>query len=479
MKTLLTLTVYTLLVLHNVLFAQSNKSAIKDIDVQLNKMAETEHLSGVVLIAKNNEILYHKAFGFSNRADHILNRPNTRFNMASMTKMFTGMAILQLVESSKLSLDQTVGSYLPDYPNRAVTDSVTIHQLLTHTSGMGNFWEELDKVPKEKYRSIDDYIPLFINKPLLFKPGSRYQYSNSGYTLLGKIIEQVTGLTYFEYIRQHILLPARMYKTDALELDEAQPQMATGYTMSLTQPGQWKNNNFANVIKGGPAGGYYTTAGDLLRFSNIVRGQQLLNKKSTELYITGKIKYDKGSYAYGMSADTINDHAVFGHTGGHFGIANEFLVCPDLGYTVVIMTNGEVENYWAVSNLIKSKLLGSSDGTNNYYFTKSVIEAIVSGRDESGIKIIAADEKKYKLRESVIDRWAYHLLFDKQNRSAIALFKFNVKSFPESAGAIYSLAESYRLTGERQKARANYEQYLKLEPDDDEVREKIKSLTDK
>jgi CubicO group peptidase (beta-lactamase class C family) len=456
--------------------AQPDKAGINKISAQLEKMSKNDHLSGVILIAKNNQVVYQKAFGFANRADLVRNQMTTRFNMASMTKMFTGMAILQLAEKGKLTTDQPVGRYLPDYPNKTVADSVTIHQLLTHTSGLGNFWEELDKVPKEKYRSVNDYLRLFASKPLAFKPGSRYAYSNAGYVLLGKIIEQVSGQTYFDFVRDHILLPAGMRNTEAFELDDAQPRIATGYTMSPEKPGSWKNNNYVNVFKGGPAGGYYTTAEDLLRFSKAVSSHLLLNKQSTGLYLKGKVKYDKGHYSYGMSTDTLNGHGIAGHTGGHFGIANEFFICPGLGYTVIIMTNGEAENYWDAANLIKSTLLGATPATDNYYFTKKVIREVVNNGEEAGYKLIGGKRPSEQLRESVVDRWSYHLLFDQKNQAALALFRLNVKCFPESSSALYSLAEGYRLTADKKNAISIYEQYLLLEPDDAEAKEKLHFL---
>lgn len=449
---------------------------INRISTELEKMAHTDHLSGVMLIAKDSKILYQKALGFSNRADLVKNQLNTRFNMASMTKMFTGMAILQLAERGKLSISQTVGKYLPDYPDKVVADSVTIYQLLTHTSGLGNFWDEFDKVPKEKYQSVDDFIRLFAGKPLLFTPGSRYSYSNAGYILLGKIIENVSGQTYFNFVREHILLPARMHNTEAIVLDDVQPGLATGYTMAQEKPGHWKNNNFVNVFKGGPAGGYYTTAADLLRFSNAISNHQLLNKNSTDLYLTGKVKYDKGYYAYGISSDTINGYGIAGHTGGHFGIANEFLMCPQSGYTVVILTNGEVENYWDVANLIKSNLFGPSPSSDNYYFSKKIINEVIRNGEEAGYRITITEGPSYHLRESVIDRWAYHCLFDKKNQAAIALFKLNRRCFPESTGAMYSLAEGYRLSGDKENAQATYKEYLIHEPDDKEAKEKLEKL---
>lgn len=460
----------------NVFSQISQKENIKRLSSELEKMEQTDHLSGVVLIAKDNKILYQKAFGFSNRADKVRNQLDTRFNMASMTKMFTGMAILQLAEKGKLSIDQTVGRYLPNYPNKTVADSVTIHQLLTHTSGLGNFWEELDKVPKDKYLSVDDYIRLFANKPLQSIPGKRYAYSNAGYVLLGKIIEQVSQQTYFDFIQHHILIPAGMTDTEALKLNESQPHVATGYTMSPEKPGQWMNNNFVNVFKGGPAGGYYTTAGDLLRFSNAITSNLLLNKNSTTQYLSGKVKYDRGFYAYGMSADTINGYGIAGHTGGHFGIANEFLICPVLAYTVIIMTNGEVENYWDVSHLIKTALMGSSPASESFYFTKKTITETLKNGEEAGLKFAVSGSPSLQLRESLIDRWAYHFLFDKKDDAGMTLLRLNKRCFPKSSGAVYNLAEGYRLTGNPEKARIEYEEYLILEPDDAETKEKLQTL---
>jgi CubicO group peptidase (beta-lactamase class C family) len=393
-----------------------------------------------------------------------------------MNKMFTGMAVMQLVQAGRLSPDATVGQYLPDYPNRSVADSVTIHQLLTHTSGMGNFWEEHAKLAKEKFKTVDDYLALFISKPLLFKPGSRYAYSNSGYILLGKIIEQVSGQTWFDYVKEHIFLPAKMNDTDALELDDALPRVATGYTMSREHPGRWKNNIYTNVIKGGPAGGSYSTTADLFRFADAVLTYKLLSTENTALYISGKVKYDRGSYAYGMSTDTLNGHVVFGHTGGHFGIANELMICPDAGYVVVILTNGEVENYWEISNFIKRELFGSTPAIDQYFFTRQVINTTIARGMEAGLQKVSKSNGQLAARESVIERWAFRQLFDKKDLHALDLFRLNRKLFPGSASALYNLGEGYRLCGDLEQAIAVFREYLSQEPDDEEVREKTGSL---
>ncbi|WP_449399221.1 serine hydrolase domain-containing protein [Chryseobacterium wanjuense] len=349
---------------------QAQKPDINTINQQLRKLEKENYLSGVVLIAKNGHPIYKEAFGFANRADSIRNKTSTKFNLASMNKMFTAMAVMQLVEAGKISLQDKVGKYLTDYPNRSVADSVTVHDLLTHTSGMGNFWAEHDKLAKEKFKSVADYLPLFVDQKLTFAPGSNFLYSNSGYMVLGLIIEKITGKSYFDFVKENIYKPAKMMETDAFELDEAIPNLAIGYTMSLEKPGQWKNNIFSNVAKGTPAGGGYSTADDLLKFANALQNNVLLNKKNTELYTSGKVKYREGMYGYGIIENKINGNRIIGHTGGHFGIANELMIFPDLGYTVVILTNGEVENYWEISNLIKKEIGGSTSAIDNFFIPR-------------------------------------------------------------------------------------------------------------
>jgi CubicO group peptidase (beta-lactamase class C family) len=238
----------------------------------LNSLARNEDFSGVVLIAKDGNPILQAAYGYANLADHIPNHIDTRFNMASMGKMFTAVAVMQLVQQGKIALTEEVGRYLPDFPNEAVRTQVTVEQLLTHTSGMGNFWEQLDEKAKDHYRSVSDYIPLFAHEKLLFEPGKGFAYSNNGFTVLGLIIEAVSGKSYFDYVKENIYLPCGMADTDAFALDEPVSRMAIGYSRSQDRPGQLVSNLFVTTFKGGPAGGSYTTAPDLLRFADALVG---------------------------------------------------------------------------------------------------------------------------------------------------------------------------------------------------------------
>ncbi|MFV8347547.1 serine hydrolase [Flavobacterium sp. ZB4P13] len=463
MKQILTL---VLLLMATLTFAQ--KPNLNEIKQQLRVLEKENYLSGVILIAKNGKPIYKEAFGFANLPDSIPNKTNTKFNLASMNKMFTAMAVMQLVEAGKISLQDKVGKYLTDYANKAVADSVTIHQLLTHTSGMASFWEEHDKLAKEKFKTVTDYLPLFVNQKLSFTPGSDFLYSNSGYMVLGLLIEKITGRNYFDFVKENIYKPAKMMNTDAYELDEAISNLATGYTMSLEKPGQWKNNIFLNPTKGTPAGGGYSTADDLLKFANALQNNILLSKESATLYTSGKVKHKgrEGMYGYGFQENTINGHRVIGHAGGHDGIASELMIFPDLGYTVVILTNGEVENYWEVSNLIKKQLVGPTPTIDNFFYTKVIIKAVCNKGYEVAINEMESSSKKYSLRESLIERYGYKLLFEKKYNQAIDLFNLNIHSFPNSTYGYYNISEAYRVSNQKKEAIKFLKLYIEKEPED-------------
>lgn len=456
--------------------SQNRESIINPIKSQLKILEKENNLSGVVLIAKDGKPIYRETFGFSNLPDRVKNKPDTKFNLASINKMFTAIAIMQLVESGKISLQDKVGKHLTDYPNKTVADSVTIHQLLTHTSGMLSFWEEYDKLAKEKFKTVSDYLPLFVDKKLAFAPGSDIYYSNSGYMALGLIIEKVSGQNYFDYVKEHIYQPAKMINTDAYELDNVIPNLATGYTMSLEEPGQWKNNTFLNPTKGTPAGGGYSTADDLLNFANALQSNILLSKENTMLCTSGKVKFREGMYGYGFEETIVNGHRIFGHTGGHDGVASEIMIYPDLGYTVVILTNGEVENYWEASNLIKKQLAGLSQSIDNFFYTKDITKTVTNKGYEASIKEIEQNSKKYSLRENLIERYAYKQLFEKKTNQAIDLFKLNLQFFPNSTNGYYYISEAYRVSGQKKQAIEYLKLYLEKEPEDHEAQLKYKLL---
>ena len=178
----------------------SDARIVRDLRETLVKLVAEDKFSGVALLAKNNAILFEHAYGYADHAFNVRNDINTKFNMGSMEKMFTGVAILQLAQAGTLSLDGKLIEYLPAYPNKAVANSVTIRELLTHTSGLGDFFgPEFAAANMSRFDSLESLLPLFVDKPLLFEPGSKWSYSNAGYIVLGLVIQHVTRESYDTY----------------------------------------------------------------------------------------------------------------------------------------------------------------------------------------------------------------------------------------------------------------------------------------
>src|SRR2546423_11985640 len=210
--------------------AQTAPEPAKELDSYFGSLVTENKLSGVVLVAKNGVTVASKAAGIADKATNAPIDLNTKFNLGSMNKMFTAIAIAQLAQAGKLSFTDTVGKHLPDYPNKEVADKVTIHQLLTHTSGLGMYFGEKFKEQREKLVTVAAHLPLFAADPLAFPPGEKFQYSNAGYMLLGAIIEKVAGQDYYSYVQEHIYKPAGMNDTGFYDPAQENSNLAGGYT---------------------------------------------------------------------------------------------------------------------------------------------------------------------------------------------------------------------------------------------------------
>lgn len=245
--------------------------------------------SGTALVAKDGKIIFETAQGLASQRFGVPNHLGTRFNLGSINKSFTKIAIGQLLAAGKLALSDTLADHLPDYPNREVARQITLEQLLDHSSGLGDFFtERFARSSRALYRSPRDYFPAFADEPLLFAPGSKRRYSNAGYVVLGAVIEAVSGQPYDAYIAEHVFAPAGMTDAGLWALDEPVPDIAIGYTVQDidgTNPqGALRNNTFVLPIKGSPAGSAYATARDLLHFDRALRAGRLLPAGYTEWF---------------------------------------------------------------------------------------------------------------------------------------------------------------------------------------------------
>lgn len=340
--------------------AQTGSSVAKELGNYLDSLVAENKLSGVVLVAKDGITVASKAAGIANKATGAPIDLKTKFNLASMNKMFTSVAIAQLAQAGRLSFSDTVGKHLPDYPNKEVSDKVTIHHLLTHTSGMGMYWNEKFMAQREKLLTVTAHLPLFASDPLAFPPGEKFQYSNSGYMVLGAIIEKASGKDYHAYVQEHIYKPAGMSDTGFYEPGKEISNLAIGYSR-MSPDGkrleEERENTNTREVKGGPAGGGYSTAADLVKFHQALLSYKLLDRKHTELVTTGKVDGPRGSrYGYGFGANTIEGKHTVGHNGGSGGIAVNFEMYPDSGYTAVLLMNSDPPTMMPIVKAIRERI---------------------------------------------------------------------------------------------------------------------------
>jgi CubicO group peptidase (beta-lactamase class C family) len=312
----------------------------------LDSLSAKDEFSGVVLIAKGENTVFAKAYGAADKSAKRMNTIDTKFNLGSCNKMFTGVAIAQLAEQGKLSFGDKVGKYLPDYPNETVRENVTIRQLLTHTSGLGDFFNPKFDEARTRLRTVASYFPLFASDSLQFAPGEKYQYSNAGFVVLGAIVEKVSGEDYYSYVKKHIFIPAGMTGTGFYGDDTVSEKQsaAIGYTdmgpdHRRMEGGQRNPNTDILEPRGGPAGGGYSTAGDLLKFRLALFGNKLLNAAYTDSVVTGKVPTRFGLYGYGFGNERVPDGFVIGHTGGAPGVYARLDMYRESGHTVVVLSN--------------------------------------------------------------------------------------------------------------------------------------------
>jgi CubicO group peptidase (beta-lactamase class C family) len=319
----------------------SDAQIVQRLKAYVERLASRDVFSGAILVARAGKPLYRAAFGEANKDFGARNTPETKFNLGSMNKMFTAVAVLQLVEAGKLSLDDTLGRFLPVGAMRPeVLRKVRIKHLLTHTSGLGSYFtEEWDRQSRALYRSVDDWMALVRPESLQFEPGTRWSYSNTGMLVLGKVIEVASGRDYFDYVREHVYKPAGMTSSDAYELDRVNRNLAVGYEAEESPTGgrTYRNNIFAHVIRGGPAGGGYATVDDLTRFAQALEGGKLLDAEDVRLLTTAKPELNSPDYGFGFQID--EGGRVVGHSGGFMGIDSRLDIYVGEDYTVAALSN--------------------------------------------------------------------------------------------------------------------------------------------
>jgi CubicO group peptidase (beta-lactamase class C family) len=340
---------------------RSDQALTASLDAYARRLVDADVFSGVVLVSRHGIVLFEKAYGLAQRAPNVPNDLERRFQLASVSKMFTAVAIARLVDQGKLSFHDTLAKLLPDYPNRETAGRITVGQLLTHTSGIPDyfriprFWES-----RAQLRTLGDYWSIFFGEPLGFTPGSRYEYSSSGYIILGAIIERITGEPFRDYISAHVFQPAGM-KSTSYEDGTALHHRAVPYTKNFgpgnkPDPDHWHAAETPMSSLGMSSGGGTSTARDMARFMDALLQHRLLSAAMTDTILAQRVTDPEGGRSYGFESNIWNGVRIVGHNGFAPGTFNQVEAYPDLGYVTVVLSNQDTSGGGALSYWLRLQM---------------------------------------------------------------------------------------------------------------------------
>ena len=307
---------------------------VSEIDTYLNTLVHLGSFSGSILIARNGEVLLSKGYGFANREQKNPSNPQTKFRIGSITKQFTAMAIIILEAQGKLDVQDHICNYLSECPE--AWETITIHHLLTHTSGIPNFTDFADyRQTWARPSPPMETINRFYDKPLDFRPGESWSYSNSGYILLGQIIERVSGQSYEDFLQEHIFTPLQMTNTG---YDHNQDDLAVGYKSIFSEA------DFIDMSIPYAAGGLYSTVEDLYRWDQALYTKQLLQQDYVDQIFAAHVaipNLDGMAYGYGWIIGLEDGRQIITHGGGINGFVTSIARYPQDKTVIIILSNQE------------------------------------------------------------------------------------------------------------------------------------------
>jgi CubicO group peptidase (beta-lactamase class C family) len=464
---------------------QQSAKTTQKIETYLNEL-EKVGFSGTVLVELNGRKAISKGFGYRNVDQKLKNTPQTIFDIGSITKQFTAAAILKLEMQGKLNTDDKISRYFANVPQDK--SAITIHDLLRHSSGLPSVvGGDFDKI------SEGEFIEKVFKTPLKFESGTRFSYSNVGYSLLGLIIEKVSGESYEEFLYKNLWKPARMEMTGYTRPKFDKNLIADGYKNEELwgNPTEkaWNGNAPYWHLKAN--GGILSTAEDLYEWNLALRSDEILSTEAKVKYYRPKLRAgenDNPYYAYGWDVfKTKRNTFLARHNGTNRIFYADFYRYLDEKITIISLSNKAHENFTR-ANLEISKIIFDSsfkpiipiaDNQANRNFTEEIIKITLEKGFQSAIETYKKRNSPVNLLENVVNSKGYDLLSGKNFDQAIEIFKLNVFAFPQSANAFDSLGEAYLEAGNKALAIENYKKSLSLDPDNRNAEEVLKRLENK
>lgn len=450
------------------------------IDELMKAYNSYRQFNGAVLVAENGKVIFKKGYGMANMEWNIPIETDTKFRLGSITKQFTSMLILQLVQEGKIKLEGKLTDYLPDY-RKDTGDRITIHQLLNHTSGipsytgLPNFFQEISRNPY----SVSDFVKKYASGDLEFEPGAKMNYNNSGYFLLGAIVERVTGKTYEQALKDRIFDPVGMKNTGYDHHAAILAKRAAAYEK---RPGGYINAPYLDMSLPYAAGSLYSTVEDLYLWDQALYTEKLLSPQLKELMY----KPGLSNYAYGWVVRKAplgaqgEQVTIIEHGGGINGFNALISRMPENKNLIVLLNNTGGTKLGEMSQKIAGVLYGKPYNAPARDIAEVLLKTVTEKDVQTAIKqyreLKATQKDAYDFSEPQLNGLGYQLLQMKRVKDAIEIFKLNVEMFPQGFNTYDSLGDAYMENGDKQLAIQNYKKVLELNPKNPIAAEKLKKL---
>lgn len=472
---------FVLLAVQSSVLAQDKAAKIDEVMTAANKY---RLFNGSVLVAENGKVIYKKGLGLAQMEWNIPNTTDTKFRLGSITKQFTSALVLQLVDQGKVKLDAKLSEYLPAY-RKDIGDKVTVHQLLNHTSGIPSytglpgFFNDVSRNPY----TVDEFVKKYASNNLEFEPGSKFSYNNSGYFLLGAIIEKVTGQTYEQALKERILDPLGMKNTGYDHHANIIEKRASGYQKVATG---YVNAPYLDMSIPYAAGSMYSTVEDLYLWDQALYADKVVSASSKELMY----KPTLGDYAYGWvitkaklgtGSETVSKIA---HGGGINGFNTVIVRFPEQKHLIVMLDNtSQGGNLGRLERALTNILFNQPYETPRMPIADMLHKTISDRGIEAGLAqfrdLKASQGNVYDFSEPELNTLGYQLLRERKLKEAIEVFKLNVELYPKGFNTYDSLGEAYMVSGNNELAALNYKKSLELNAQNTNATEMLKRLESK
>jgi CubicO group peptidase (beta-lactamase class C family)/Tfp pilus assembly protein PilF len=455
----------------------------EQLDKLMQKYFEYGKFNGSVLVSLDGKTMLNKGYGYANMEWKQNNAPNTKHRLGSVTKQFTALLILQFAEKGQLDLHKPISTYLPDYPKKT-GDIVTIHHLLTHASGIPNYTSIKGLIREHSMDrfSPEEFLDFFKDLDLEFEPGTQFNYSNSGYFLLGYILETISGMSYEDLLVNQIFQPLGMNDTGSDSHSAVIANRAAGYEKSRRS---YVNARYLDMSAVYAAGFMYSTTEDLAKWDAALYTNKLLTAEYMDLFLKPHQETKEGFYygygwahgdlPIGTSSDVVS---LVSHDGGINGFNTRITRVKEDKAFIVMLNNTGAAPLRDIERAILAILYDKSYNEPKESLARATGFLAEEGKFKEAIKFFNAnvDNDKYDFLESEINELGYQFMYAKNMEGAATVFEANMKRFPNSFNVYDSYGEAMLYSGKRKQAIKYYERSLELNPDNQNGKDMLQRM---